>query len=185
MYFFFCHRAVLPHLIPDSTPFKPPGSARVISSVRTSWIFPGAETRIFFFSFLQPLRILHCVLLSLNLPTDLESGLLEGVNYHTAYAQLVSITPGLWLWDESDLSSHKTYVPTRVFAYPSTWLSTKPWDQIGLSLLSFPRWGIQALWECVPCRQAPTAERINERQSSYDFWSSALPLFNSPCRLSC
>lgn len=37
----------------------------------------------------------YCVILSLNLPTDLESGLLEGVNYHTAYAQLVSITPGL------------------------------------------------------------------------------------------
>lgn len=117
----------------------------------------------------------YCVILSLNLPTDVESGLLEGVNCRTACAQLVSVTPGLWLWDESDLSSHKSSVPTRVFAYPSSWLSTKPWDQRGLSLPSFPRWGIQALWECVPCRE-PQRQKGQTKGRVTDFWSGALPV---------
>lgn len=58
MYFFSATEQFSLTLSHDSMPFKSPGSARVTSSVKTSWMIPGAETRILFSSFLQPLRIL-------------------------------------------------------------------------------------------------------------------------------
>lgn len=166
---FFCHRAILPHLIPWLYALQIPrvSKSHLLSEDLLDDPWCWNQNSLFLIPTTSQDINYYCVILSLNLPTGLESGLLEGVNCRTACAQLVSVTPGLWLWDESDLSSHKSSVPTRVFAYPSSWLSTKPWDQRGLSLPSFPRWGIQALWECVPCRRAPAAERINQRQSNW------------------
>lgn len=53
---FFCHRAILSHLIPWLYALQIPRVSK--SHLLSEEVIPGAETRILFSSFLQPLRIL-------------------------------------------------------------------------------------------------------------------------------
>lgn len=82
MYFFY-HRAILPHLNPWLYALQTPrvSKSHLLSEDLLDNPWCWNQNSLFLIPTTSQDINYYCVILSLNLPTDLESGLLEGVNY--------------------------------------------------------------------------------------------------------